>query len=213
MMNKRDLVLSLLDRNKKAEYIPAAFFLHFDQVYHRGQAAVDKHLEYSRYTGMDFVKIQFEHNFPFKPERPDDWVRMPLYKKDFYKDDLEVVDGLVKRAKKESLVIMTLYSPYMCARFASEEKITEHIRENPEKAKKGMEILTESLMIFVKECVSLGIDGFIIPHREGKAISSVVVLCSRNALNPMTLSSWKRLTNPVFSISCISAIFMACTTI
>jgi len=159
-MNKRDLLLSLLDRNKKAEYIPAAFFLHFDQVYHRGQAAVDKHLEYSRYTGMDFVKIQFEHNFPFKPERPDDWVRMPLYKKDFYKDDLEVVDGLVKRAKKESLVIMTLYSPYMCARFASEEKITEHIRENPEKAKKGMEILTESLMIFVKECVSLGIDGF-----------------------------------------------------
>jgi len=62
-MNKRDLLLSLLDRNKKAEYIPAAFFLHFDQVYHRGQAAVDKHLEYSRYTGMDFVKIQFEHTF------------------------------------------------------------------------------------------------------------------------------------------------------
>ena len=69
MMNKRDLVLSLLDRNKKAEYIPAAFFLHFDQVNHRGQAAVDKHLEYSRYTGMDFVKIQFEYTFPFRPER------------------------------------------------------------------------------------------------------------------------------------------------
>jgi uroporphyrinogen decarboxylase len=160
MMNKRDLVLSLLDRNKKPRGIPAAFFMHFDEIYHRGQAAVDKHLEYFRYTGMDFVKIQFEHNFPFKPERPDDWVHMPLYKKDFYKDDLEVVDGLVKRAKKESLVMMTLYSPYMCARFASKEKITEHIKENPEKAKKGMEIITESLMIFVKECIHLGIDGF-----------------------------------------------------
>jgi len=28
-MNKRDLVLSLLDKNKKPGYIPAAFFIHF----------------------------------------------------------------------------------------------------------------------------------------------------------------------------------------
>jgi len=55
----------------------------------------------------------------------------------FYKDDLEVVDGLVKRAKKRISGNHDAYSPYMCARFASEEKITEHIRENPEKAKEG----------------------------------------------------------------------------
>jgi len=42
-MNKRDWVLSLLDRDKKQEVIPAAFFLHFDEVYHRGQAAIEKH--------------------------------------------------------------------------------------------------------------------------------------------------------------------------
>ena len=58
-MNKRDLVLSLLDKDRKQEIIPAAFFLHFDEVYHRGQAAIDKHLEFFRYTDMDFVKIQY----------------------------------------------------------------------------------------------------------------------------------------------------------
>jgi uroporphyrinogen decarboxylase len=68
MMNKRDAVLSLLDPTQKPPYVPAAFFLHFDPIYHRGQAAIDRHLEYFRYTEMDFVKIQYEHAFPKLPD-------------------------------------------------------------------------------------------------------------------------------------------------
>ena len=45
-MNKRDLMLNLLDANPKPGSIPAAFFLHFDPAYHTGQAAIDKHLDY-----------------------------------------------------------------------------------------------------------------------------------------------------------------------
>ena len=43
-MNKREAVLSLLDTGQKPGYIPAAFFLHFDPAYRRGQPAIDKHL-------------------------------------------------------------------------------------------------------------------------------------------------------------------------
>src|SRR5512146_561808 len=113
-MNKRDAVLSLLDPNRKPDYTPAAFFLHFDPVYHAGQAAVDKHLEYFHYTGMDFVKIQYERGFPHLPEiqRPEDWAKMPFYQLDFYEPQLRVVEGLVKAAKAEALVILTLYSPF-----------------------------------------------------------------------------------------------------
>ncbi|HEX7512106.1 MAG TPA: hypothetical protein VF464_01940, partial [Candidatus Methylomirabilis sp.] len=116
-MKKRDAVLSLLEPGRKPEYTPAAFFLHFDPAYHRGQAAVDKHLEYFRYTGMDLVKIQYEHTFPHLPEirRPEDWARMPCYGLDFYEAPLRLVEGLVKEAKSEALVIQTLYSPFMCA--------------------------------------------------------------------------------------------------
>ncbi|HSR12954.1 MAG TPA: uroporphyrinogen decarboxylase family protein [Thermodesulfobacteriota bacterium] len=161
-MNKRELVLSVLDKGKKQERIPAAFFLHFDESHRRGRAAVDKHLEYFRHTGMDFVKIQYENNFPVVPEirKPEDWGKLPLYQKDFYEDQLSIVDGLVKAAKKDAVVVMTLYSPFMCAGHASGGKITDHLKENPEKAAKGIEIAAESLMIFVKECVKLGIDGF-----------------------------------------------------
>jgi uroporphyrinogen decarboxylase len=48
----------------------------------------------------------------------------------------------------------------MCAGHASDLQIIDHIKENPAKTKKGIEIITESLMIFVKECIKLGVDGF-----------------------------------------------------
>ena len=171
-MNKRDLVLSLLDGSKTPEILPAAFFLHFDPAFHRGQAAVEKHLEYFRYTGMDFVKIQYENGFPHIPEirHPVDWVNMPFYGLDFYQEPLRVVEGLVKAAKKEALVILTLYSPFMLAgQTTSEELLTRHIRENPEAVNRGMEVITASLMGFVKECIRLGLDGFYTSTQGGEA--------------------------------------------
>ena len=77
--NKRQLVLDLLDAEKSASYVPAGFFIHFGEENHVGQTAIDKHVEYFRYTGMDFVKIQYEAGFPLHPEveRPEDWARLP----------------------------------------------------------------------------------------------------------------------------------------
>jgi len=168
---KREAVLSLLEPGRKPDYIPAAFFLHFDPAYHRGQAAVDKHLEYFRYTGMDLVKIQYEHTFPHLPEirRPEDWARMPCYGLDFYEAPLHLVEGLVKAAKSEALVIQTLYSPFMCAgHTAGAQLIVDHIKQDPERVRHGMQVITDSLMLFVKECVRLGLDGFYTSTQGGE---------------------------------------------
>ncbi len=171
-MNKRDAVLSLLDPAQTPAYIPAAFFLHFDPAFHRGQAAVDKHLEFFKSTGMDLVKIQYEHGFPHIPEirHPIDWVKMPFYPLEWYEAPLRVVEGIVKAAKKDALVVLTLYSPFMCAgHTTSGEIITNHIHENPEAVKRGMETITDSLMGFVKECIRLGVDGFYTSTQGGEA--------------------------------------------
>ena len=171
MPNKRDVVLSLFDSLRTPEYTPAAFFLHFPPEYHGGQAAVEKHLEYFHYTGMDFVKIQYEANFPHLAgiQTPEDWAKMPFYALDFYESQLRAVEGLVKAAGPEALVIETLYSPFMCAcQTTSNEMVTQHIQENPQAVKRGMEIITESLMGFVKECIRLGVDGFYTSTQGGE---------------------------------------------
>jgi uroporphyrinogen decarboxylase len=104
-------------------------------------------------------------------EKPEDWCKMLLYGRDFCDNQLYIAKSLIKAGKKEALVIMTLYSPFMCARstVGGEERITAHIKEAPDKVKKGMEIITESLMTFVKGCIELGIDGFYASTQGGES--------------------------------------------
>jgi uroporphyrinogen decarboxylase len=171
-MNKRDVILSLLDEHAQLPYVPAAFFLHFSPEFRQGQAAVDKHLEYFRYTGMDFVKIQYEKPLPPVPSirTPSDWARMPRYGRDFFEGQLKVVEGLVKAAKRETVVIVTLYSPYMGAvHTASDALLTEHLRQDPDRVRAGLEIITESMLLFARECIRLGVDGFYASTQGGEA--------------------------------------------
>ncbi|MEI6046818.1 MAG: uroporphyrinogen decarboxylase family protein [Chloroflexota bacterium] len=171
-MNKRDLILNLPHETQPLPYIPAAFFLHFPAEFHAGQPAVDKHLEYFRYTNMDFVKIQYERNFPLIPEiqTPDDWANFPSYGLDFFEGQLEAVKGLVQAVKSEAVVIMTLYSPFMCAGHATSDAIiTDSLNREPEKVRKGLEIITNSLLLFVQECIKLGVDGFYTSSQGGEA--------------------------------------------
>jgi uroporphyrinogen decarboxylase len=162
-MNKRDLVLGLLDPGRQRTTVPAAFFLHFDPSCHSGRAAVEKHLEFFRATGMDLVKIQYERNFPRVPgiKRPSDWSGIPVYGEEFFAPQLGVVEGVVKAAAAEAVVIVTLYSPFMCAcQSVGEENVSQHAREDAAAVAAGMEIVTRSLMAFVNACVRLGVDGF-----------------------------------------------------
>jgi uroporphyrinogen decarboxylase len=171
-VNKRDAVLAMLEKGGRQPYIPAAFFIHFDPKFHFGSAAVQKHLEYFRYTGMDFLKIQYERTFPPIPaiRKPADWATMPSYPLEFYEPMLSAVQGLVKAAKKEALVLMTLYSPFMCAgHTTSLPLLTSHLEENPDAVRKGLEAITDSLTRFVKECVRLGVDGFYASTQGGEA--------------------------------------------
>ena len=169
---KREALLSLRKGGPGPGYVPAAFFLHFDERSRLGKPAVDKHLEYFRFTGMDFVKIQYERTFPAKPEirTPGDWKAMPRYGLDFYKPQLEVVEGLVKAAGQEALVLCTLYSPFMCAgQTVGRPVLVKHIEEDGEAVRKGLDAITESLLGFVRECRRLGVDGFYASTQGGEA--------------------------------------------
>jgi uroporphyrinogen decarboxylase len=168
-VNKRENMLSLLDEGGPA-WVPAAFFIHFPPRFHRAPAGVDKHLAYFRYTNMDFVKIQYEYGFPPRPQiqSPDDWAKMPVYEREYFEDQLGVVEGLVRAAKGEALVLQTLYSAFMSAHSTSDGRIIEHMETAPEKAKQGMAVITDSVLWFVRECIKLGVDGFYASTQGGE---------------------------------------------
>ena len=171
-MNKRDLLFSVIDPKAKPASIPAAFFLHFDPAYHLGQPAVDKHLEYFRYTGMDFVKIQFELPFPRQTDirTPADWDKLPFFKLDHYEPMLKVVEGLVNAAKGEAPVILTLYSPFMIINdITGSETATRLLQEDPGAYRGAIGRMTESLLQFVRACIKVGLDGFYHSTQGGEA--------------------------------------------
>jgi uroporphyrinogen decarboxylase len=171
-MNKRDLLFSVIDPQARPAGIPAAFFLHFDPACHLEQPAVDKHLEYFRYTGMDFVKIQFELPFPPQPEiqKPADWARLPFFKLDHYEPMLQVVEGLVNAAKQEAPVLLTLYSPYMLINnMVGAETATRLMQEDPDAYCGAIGRMTESLLQFVRAGIQAGLDGFYHSTQGGEA--------------------------------------------
>ncbi|MCG6928784.1 MAG: hypothetical protein LJF30_26200 [Acidobacteria bacterium] len=170
--SKRQLVLDLIDQTQEPSYVPAAFFIHFSEDEHVGPPAIEKHKEYFRFTGMDFVKIQYEAGFPAHPEieKPEDWAKMPLHGKEHYAGQVGVVEGLVKALREEALVVCTLYSPFMLARDSvGPERTIEHMEADPEAVRKGLEVVTESLLVFVRECARVGVDGFYASTQGGEA--------------------------------------------
>jgi len=114
-INKRDAIFALIEGKRLDGYIPSAFFVHFGEGYKTGDAAVARHLEYFQAIDMDFIKVQYEAEFPRLQSivQPKDWEKMPFYKKDFFEKQLYVVKELVKKGKGLAPMIVTLYSPFM----------------------------------------------------------------------------------------------------
>ena len=132
--NKRERMLQWLAGKTDPHYTPAAFFLHFGKEYKDGSAAAKRHLEFFRATDMDFVKIQFEQTYERQEflKKPADWSKLALRKLDFYESPLQTVRDVVKAAKKDALILMTLYSPFMCAgHCATSQVLRDHLEENP----------------------------------------------------------------------------------
>jgi uroporphyrinogen decarboxylase len=202
-MNKRDIVLTLINGSTPPDSVPAAFFMHFDPAAHQGQAAIDKHLDYFRHTGMDLVKIQYEQNLPpASPiRRAEDWVRVPLYPESFFEPSVQVAAGLVKAAGDEALVVMTLYSPFMwAANQAGGADLAAHFNENPAAVKAGLEIMTENVLNLVRGCKRAGVDGFYASTQGGESFRFPGTDIFEKYIKPTDLTVWEELKDCTFNI-------------
>ena len=202
-MNKRDTVLDLIHSPAPPAYVPAAFFMHFDPAFHQGQAAIDQHLAFFRATGMDFVKIQYEQSPPPAApiSTPADWRHAPRCDEDFFAASIRVAEGLVKAAKGEALVIMTLYSPFMwAAQLAGAEVLAEQLRENPDAVRVGLEIMTENVLTLARGCRRVGVDGFYVSSQGGEAFRFPGTEIFRQYIRPTDLAVWDEVQPCAFNI-------------
>ena len=195
-MSKREDILDIVMNGENLGYVPAAFFLHFPEEFHEGQAAADKHMQYFRFTGMDLLKIQFEKPFPRLDtiQKPEDWADIPFYDYDYYANQIEAVTELVEAADGQVLTVVTLYSAFMCATHTgSHELVARHLAENPEAFCKGLEAITESLLVFVNACIDAGVDGFYASTQGGEATRFQDKRIFTEYIMPYDLLMWEKL--------------------
>ncbi|MFP4377195.1 MAG: uroporphyrinogen decarboxylase family protein [Spirochaetales bacterium] len=194
-MDNRERLLHLASNGTLPDnYVPAAFFLHFSESAHRGKAAVDAHLDYYRATGNDLIKVQYEHNYPLlnSIQNPVDWKSMPIYGEEFYADQLDVVEGVVKAAGNETVVIVTLYSPFMFAEQAVGPKtLLDHLEADPAAVESGLERIVASMEIFIDGCVKRGVDGFYASTQGGEAGRIKTAGVFDDYVKPTDLSVWQ----------------------
>jgi len=156
-------MLAWLEGKLVPGYTPAAFFLHFDKDHKLGSAAAARHLEYFQATDMDFVKVQYEREYTRVPflQKPSDWSKLTPRGLDFYEPQIDTLRQIVKAKKRDALIIMTLYSPFMWAgHSATLPVLLRHMEEDPHAVKRGLDTLVESQLLFIRACVAAGVDGF-----------------------------------------------------
>jgi len=161
LRSKRDLMMQVLDMSRPPNYIPAGFFMHFGV---KGDAALKAHLDYFHATGMDFLKIQFDEQGLPKNEQiktASDWAKMPILTEKWFEPSLYLLKGLIKNAKREAIILQTVYSPYQMAKQAVPwDVLVAHVKEDPDSVCRGMENIILSIMNFIHAAVRLGVDGF-----------------------------------------------------
>lgn len=170
-INKRERILQVLDQSKANEYVPAAFFLHFDDKL--GYKAVEAHEQFYEATNMDFVKVFYEIVVPkIDIQKGSDWNKVPVYDENFFAPQVEVIANLARKYKGEALILPTVYSPIALAAQtlgngrdkATMRKLAE---KDPEAFGHAIENLSKSLVNYLRASVKAGADGFYLSTQGG----------------------------------------------
>ncbi|MBE0409898.1 MAG: hypothetical protein IBX69_09215, partial [Anaerolineales bacterium] len=149
------------------------------------------------------VKVQYEQiPPPTRPIRdPQDWQNAPRYSQEFFEPTIAVVKGLVKALKKEALVILTVYSPFMWAvHLTDETTFDEHLRVYPDNVKQGIQIMTENVINLVRGCMRVGVDGFYVSTQGGEGHRYGGTEAFSQIIKPSDLAVWDEIRSCDFNI-------------
>ena len=133
-VNSRERILQVLDQSRPNDYVPAAFFLHFENKL--GRKAVQDHKDFYRATNMDFVKVFYEISVPTVDiQKGKDWAKVPVYGEDFFAPQVAVIADLAREFGDEAFVLPTVYSPLSLAGqtlgFENRKNFKKLIEEDP----------------------------------------------------------------------------------
>ena len=166
--NRRERILQVLDQSRPNEYVPAAFFLHFENKL--GRKAVDDHRAFYKATNMDFVKVFYEISVPqVEINSGKDWEKVPVYGEDFFAPQVAVIEDLAREYGNEAFVLPTVYSPLALANqtLGPGKDLKKLAEQNPVAFGKAIKNLALSIENYLRSARKHGADGFYVSSQGG----------------------------------------------
>ena len=166
--NRRERILQVLDQSRPNDYVPAAFFLHFENKL--GRKAVQDHKDFFRATDMDFVKVFYEIVVPrIEINSGKDWEKVPVYGEDFFAPQVAVIEDLAREFGNEAFILPTVYSPLALAHqtLGRDKDLKKLAEENPVAFGKAIKNLALSIENYLRAARKHGADGFYVSSQGG----------------------------------------------
>jgi len=166
--NRRERILQVLDQSRPNEYVPAAFFLHFENKL--GRKAVEDHKAFYKATNMDFVKVFYEIAVPqIEINSGKDWEKVPVYGEDFFAPQVAVIEDLAREYGAEAFILPTVYSPLALAHqtLGPGKDLKKLAEQDPAAFGKAIKNLSLSIENYLRSARKHGADGFYVSSQGG----------------------------------------------
>jgi uroporphyrinogen decarboxylase len=191
-MNKIERLNAVL-QGRRPDRLPVSFWYHFPAECAAGAAAVDAHVRHMETYDLDFLKIMDDNRYPRIGlengviSSVADLDKLPALKgnEDRFALQLELIDALVRRYRGEFRMITTIFNSWTVLRQMTSPESGQHrppvlgqtgdprdavlsgfLRDAPDVLARALDIITESLTGFVRNCLEAGADGIFFSVRN-----------------------------------------------
>lgn len=196
-MNHRERLESCLNGGRP-DRTPVALWRHFPTDDLDPSSLVRSIVFFQQTYGFDFVKITPRSSYSTQdwgasdawngnPEgsgiytqypvtHPENWYQLAVHSplKGALGEQLRVIEQVRSNLPSDISIIPTIFSPLSQAKhLAGNETLLTHLRETPDALKKGLEVIVEQTIVFIRECKKRGIDGifFAVQHAQRTLLS------------------------------------------
>ena len=192
-MDKIERVTAVIE-GRHPDRPPVSFWYHFDPECIAGPEAVEAHVRHAETYDLDFLKVMDDNRYPrtatssgvFSEVSDLDKLSVMAGDEDSFGRQLELIGELAKRFGGQLRMATTVFNAWGTLRQMTvpasdehgpptvgdestdvrDETMSRFLREAPEALSRALDVISESLANFVRNCIDAGVDGVFLSVRD-----------------------------------------------
>ena len=197
-MSRRERVRAAL-LGDEVDRVPVSIWFHFapGHVARTPREEADDHIAHVRRYHLDYLKVMNDNPYDMPDDFPavetvDDWSRLEPLDADApgFAAQAETL-RILRKELGNICMTSTIFGPYAQADRICGRKLLEHIAEDREKVRAGIETVTASLCVLARETIGAGADG-------------IYLACSGSAAGELSEDDYRDLIRP-FDVQVVKA--------